>query len=74
MKNTATKINSDFNKVADSLGMNRALSYLRDVCERLSIDVCSAAQFHMYHFSDGSTLLVSYSDARCEPQLTIREV
>lgn len=68
--NIANKINRDFNNIADSLGMNRAVAHLKTTCERLSINVRSTAYFNMYHFADGSALLVSYADARCEPQLT----
>lgn len=62
--NIANKIYDGFDSAADSLGTNRALSWLRTTCDRLSVRSFSCVGFIMYYFSDGSSLRVSYSDAR----------
>lgn len=60
---TARKIYDDFDRAADSLGTNRALSWLKSTCDKLSSSAVSGGTYSTYHFSDGSALFVSYADA-----------
>lgn len=56
----ANKIYDDFDRAADSLGTNRALSWLKTTCDKRSASVVSSDICTVYHFSDGSVIFASY--------------
>lgn len=59
----AHKIYEDFDRAADSLGINRALSWLKTVCDKRSVSTITSDLCTIHHFSDGSVIFASYSDA-----------